>query len=90
MEENTISNELLHKIREAFFSELKNDLQVFVIGEIAKQIGVLLDFPLTIRQVATLTGRNEQNIYKMCQRNKIPYTKTGSQIHINLRDITVH
>lgn len=87
MEEHTISNEMLQKIRNTFYEILKSDLEAFVIEEVAKQVGLLLDFPLTIRQVATLTGRKEDNIYKMCQRNKIPYTKNGAQIHINLRDI---
>ena len=59
-----------------------------VICEIVhEEIGELLDFPLTVHQVAKLTNRTEENIYKMCQRGKIPFTKVGSQIHINLRDI---
>ena len=62
MEEHTISNEMLQKIRNTFYEILKSDLEAFVIEEVAKQVGLLLDFPLTIRQVATLTGRKEDNI----------------------------
>ena len=49
MEEHTISNEMLQKIRNTFYEILKSDLEAFVIEEVAKQVGLLLDFPLTIR-----------------------------------------
>ena len=62
-------------------------LQELIGPAVAENIGTYLDFPLTVKQLAKLTGRTEANIYKMCQRKQIPYTKVGSQIHINLKDV---
>lgn len=62
-------------------------LMDLTMAEITKRMGAIFNFPLTVRQVAHLTGRTEQNIYKMMQRERIPYTKVGNQVHINLRDI---
>lgn len=68
-------------------ASLVDVLRPVVCEIVHEEIGELLDFPLTIHQVAKLTNRTEENVYKMCQRGKIPYTKVGSQIHVNLRDI---
>jgi len=54
---------------------------------VAETLGSILDFPLTVKQMASLTGRTEACIYKLCQRNQIPYTKVGSKIYINLKDV---
>lgn len=62
-------------------------LQELIGPAVAEHLGNYLDFPLTVRQMAKLTGRTEANIYKMCQRDQIPYTKVGTQIHINLKDV---
>ena len=56
---------------------------------VAESLGSIMDFPLTVKQMAALTGRTEANIYKMCQRGQIPYTKAGTQIHINLKDVNI-
>ncbi len=68
-------------------ASLEDVLRPIICEIVHAEIGELLDFPLTVHQVAKLTNRSEENIYKMCQRGKIPYSKVGSQIHINLRDI---
>lgn len=54
---------------------------------VADTLGTILDFPLTVKQLASMTGRTQANIYKMCQRGQIPYTKVGTQIHINIKDV---
>lgn len=66
---------------------VEKTLMDITLSEITKRMGAIFNFPLTVRQVAHLTGRTEQNIYKMMQRDRIPYTKVGNQVHINLRDI---
>ena len=87
-----LSEEKLKVMRKSLYVNLKNallkDLKDTIKGSISDYIGAMLDFPLTIRQVAKLTGRSEQNIYKMCYRGAIPYTKKGGQIHINMKDIS--
>lgn len=86
-----LTEEVLERVQNAIYLKLKGDIKseiVLIIKEnVAEYVGSLLDFPLTVRQTAQLTGRTEENIYKMCKRGRIPYTKIGSQIHINLRDI---
>ena len=81
-----IKEELLEELDDILLEKLKE-----LIGPVvAEKLGILFDFPLTIKQVASLTGRTENNIYKMCQRNLIPFTKTKGTIHINLKDINRH
>lgn len=86
-----LSDEVLLQLRESLFKDLKQDLDKrmsdIIKGSVADFVGSILEFPLTVKQVAKLTGRSEDNIYKMCQRGVIPYTKVGGQIHINLREI---
>jgi len=86
-----LSDEQIEDIHNRICSRMQeslNDVLRPIVSEIVhEEIGELLDFPLTVHQVAKLTCRSEVNIYKMCQRGKIPYTKVGTQIHINLRDI---
>ena len=83
--------EVLERVEEAIYLKLKgvieSELVVIIKENVAEFVGSLLDYPLTVRQVARLTGRSVANIYKMCKRGRIPYTKIGSQIHINLRDL---
>ena len=86
-----LSEEKLKMMRMSLYVDLKKallkDLNDTIKGSVSDYIGAILDFPLTIRQTAKLTGRSEQNIYKMCYRGAIPYTKKGGQIHINIKDI---
>ena len=87
-----LSEEKLKMMRMSLYVDLKKallkDLNDTIKGSVSDYIGTMLDFPLTIRQTAKLTGRSEQNIYKMCYRWAIPYTKKGGQIHINMKDIS--
>lgn len=89
---NELSDEKLNEMRKALYTDLRKallkDLNDTIKGSVSDFIGTMLDFPLTIRQTAKLTGRSEQNIYKMCYRGAIPYTKKGGQIHINMKDIS--
>ena len=86
-----LSDEVIIKLRETIYEDLKQDIENrlsdIIRGSVADFVGSILQFPLTVRQVAKLTGRTEENIYKMCQRGIIPYSKVGSQIHINLKEI---
>ena len=86
-----LTEEVLNLLRTAIVNDMKeevmNELSSSIKGLIRDYIGSILDFPLTVRQAAHLTGRTEDNIYKMCQRGIIPFTKVGAQIHINIRDI---
>ena len=78
-----IKDEVIEEMDDIISEKLKE----LVGPAVADTLGSILDFPLTVKQLASLTGRTEANIYKMCQRNQIPYTKVGSQIHINLKDV---
>ena len=78
-----IKEEMIDEMDDIIAEKLKN----LVGPAVAETLGSILDFPLTVKQLASLTGRTEANIYKMCQRKQIPYTKVGSQIHINLKDV---
>ena len=87
-----LSDEKLEEIRKSLFVDLRRtllkDINDKIKGSVSDYIGTMLDFPLTIRQAARLMGRSEPNIYKMCQRGVIPYTKKGGQIHVNMKDIS--
>lgn len=57
------------------------------IATIEAKISHVLNLPLSVKQVALLTGRTEASIYKMCQRKQIPFVKNGGVVHIYLRDV---
>jgi len=84
--------ETLREMRRVLYGDLRRsllkDLDDKIKGSVSDYVGSMLEFPLTIRQTAKLTGRTEQCIYKMCQRGVIPYTKIGGQVHINMKDIS--
>lgn len=86
-----VTHEVLAVMKEELYNELRNSLMFeindAIIRRISEKMGMILDFPLTVKQVANLTGRTEHNIYKMCERGKIPFVKNGATIHINLRDL---
>ena len=86
-----LTDEVLDRVQKVIYHKLKGDIEselISIIKEnVAEFVGSLLDYPLTVRQTAKITGRSEDNIYKMCKRGRIPFTKIGSQIHINLRDV---
>ena len=78
-----IKEEVIEEMDDIIAEKLRN-----IVGPVvAEKLGEILDFPLTVKQLASLTGRTEANIYKMCQRKQIPFTKVGTQIHINLKDV---
>ena len=83
---------LFIELREALIDELseliEDKIKETVGPAVAHRLGEILDFPLTVRQTARLTGRSVETVYKMCQRNQLPHTKVGSHIHINLKDIS--
>lgn len=74
--------------KEEILQHLESYFEDMILAVMTRQIGKILDFPLTVKQVASLTGRSKHNIYKMCQRDKLPYTKVGKTVLISLRDIT--
>ena len=84
--------ETLREMRRVLYGDLRRsllkDLDDKIKGSVSNYVGSMLEFPLTIKQTAKLTGRTEQCIYKMCQRGVIPYTKIGGQVHINMKDIS--
>lgn len=84
--------ETLREMRRVLYGDLRRsllkDLDDKIKGSVSNYVGSMLEFPLTIKQTAKLTGRSEQCIYKMCQRGVIPYTKRGGQVHINMKDIS--
>lgn len=86
-----LTDELLMQIKKELFAELERDITLniekLVNGYVYKAIGTLLDFPLTVQQVAVLFGKNPKAVYKMCDRKQIPFTKVGTKVYINLRDI---
>jgi len=79
------------QIKSEMVQELDNIIEervkVIVGPFVAESIGNILDFPLNVKQIASLSGKTEASIYKMCQRGQIPYTKTGTRIYINLKDV---
>lgn len=97
MRKNTRTSqvEYFQQIKEEMQEEIKKEMKAYVkytlkdltLSKIAMKFGEVINFPLTVHQVAQITGRTEQNIYKMLQRCQIPYTKVGNVIHINLRDL---
>ena len=62
-------------------------LMPHTVATIEAKISHILNLPLSVKQVALLTGRTEASIYKMCQRKQIPYIKNGGVVHIYLRDV---
>lgn len=78
-----VKEEVIEEV-EGIISEKVKEL---VGPAVADTLGTILDFPLTVKQLASMTGRTQANIYKMCQRGQIPYTKVGTQIHINIKDV---
>lgn len=54
---------------------------------IQKGITSMINFPLSVRQVAELTGHTEACIYKRIQRGQMPYSKVGGIVYININDV---
>jgi len=78
-----IKEQVIEEITPIIYERIKE-----VIGpSVAEGLQSFMDFPLTVRQVASMTGRTPDSVYKMCRRCKIPFTKLGSYIHISLKDL---
>ena len=78
-----IKNEVISELDEIIVEKMKELIGPVVIEYLISNI----DIPVTVKQLAYLMGRTVDNVYKMLQRGQIPYTKVGSQIHINLKDV---
>ena len=75
------------QIKNEMVQELYKRIKVLVGPFVAESIGTILNFPLNVKQIASLSGKTEASIYKMCQRGQIPHTKVGTRIYINLKDV---
>ena len=84
-------NKINPEWQEIIANHIKADMEEYIEDKItsvlARQLGKMLDFPLTVHQVAALTGRKEKAIYKMCEREILPYTKVGKSVYKNLRHL---
>lgn len=85
-----IKEELIEEWKDEVKDVVKDSLDKLVGPIVAEKLGNLFDFPLTVNQLATLSGRKKNTIYKMCERNQIPYTRVGKFIHINIKDVNHH
>lgn len=68
MDKNVLlTDEQIEDIRDRICSKMQESLSDVlrpIVSEIVhEEIGELLDFPLTVHQVAKLTNRSEENIY---------------------------
>ncbi len=88
LEKRILKMEIKEEVIEDMDDIISDKLKELIGPAVAETLGSILDFPLTVKQLASLTGRKEANIYKMCQRGQIPYTKVGTKIHINLKDVS--
>ena len=87
MKENQKLND---EIREFINKELQKgfdeiDGKIAVIA--AEVVASTLDAPLSIKQVAKITGRSEQCIYKFCQKGIISFEKVSGRVSVNLRSV---
>lgn len=78
-----IKNEMVEELDDLIYDKIKVMIGPFV----AESLGSILDFPLNVKQISSLTGKSEASIYKKCQRGQIPHIKRGTRIYINLRDV---
>ena len=77
--------EINKDIKQANFEEYLEDK---ILEILSRHLGKILNFPLSVKQVAELTGKTEHNIYKMCERGILPHTKVGRSTFINLRHLS--
>lgn len=82
-----MKKELTAFINESVSATVQAKLEKLVPLAVEKKVNSILDLPLSVKQVALITGHSEQSIYKMCQRDQIPYKKNGGVIHISLREL---
>jgi len=86
-EKNLLKLEIKDEIHEELVDLISETMKGLIGPAVSERIGALLEYPLTVRQMASLAGRSEACIYKMCQRGQIPFSKVGSKIYINLKDV---
>ena len=82
-----MKKELTAFINESVSATVQAKLESIVNMAVENKVNSILDLPLSVKQVALITGRSAQSIYKMCQREQIPYKKNGGVIHLSLRVI---
>ena len=59
-----IKDEIKDEMTEELKEMISDRLQELIGPAVAEHLGSILDFPLTVKQLASLTGRTEANIYK--------------------------
>jgi len=79
-----IKDEVIEELDEIIAKKVKEYIGPAVVESVISNI----DIPVTVKQLAHLMGRSVPSVYKMLQRGQIPYTKVGSQIHVNLKDVS--
>ena len=79
-----IKNEVIEELDNIIVEKLKKHIGPAV----AESIGSFLEIPVSVKQLAAMMGRSADSVYKMIQRDQIPYTKVGGRVHINLRDVS--
>ncbi len=83
-----LKSEIKEELKDELLDMIHDKVKELVGPAVAVSLGQVLEFPLTIKQTAQLMGRTEESIYKMCQRDKIPFTKNGKKVYINIKDIS--
>ena len=70
-----ISDERLEEIRKSLFVDLRKtllkDINDKIKGSVSDYIGAMLDFPLTIRQAASMCGMAKSTFYDKATRNHV-------------------
>ena len=81
-------DELLECIDEKIDESVRKSINDILPRAVEEEVYSVLNVPLSIKQVSIITGRSRDSIYKMCQRNRIPYTKIDGVIHLNIKDVS--
>lgn len=84
---STLKMKIKDEIMKEFIEIIQGQVEEVVVYKVVGKISEILDFPLSVRQFAILAGKSESCVYKMCQREQIPYTKKHGKIYINIKDV---
>jgi excisionase family DNA binding protein len=86
-----LDEELVAYVRGLIYDKMKEDMTNYIHREIdiavAKKYEQMVNYPLSVKEVARMIGKSEQAVYKMIQRDQLPYTKVGKMVFISLRDL---
>ena len=89
----TLSKSDFLRLKRTLFKMLKDEFLQCVNSIIEEAVyhvlGKYYNLPLTVDQVASLIGKNPKAVYKMCDRQQIPFTKVGKKTFINIKDINL-